>query len=252
MMKSTTATSILIAASLLSVFAPNAVGQQTQADPRLTEVWEPVPRVVTPGAGTAAPSDAIVLFDGSDLSEWEHADGSPAPWSVADGAFTVVSGSGNIQTKRAFGDAQLHIEWRAPARVQGESQERGNSGVFFQGRYEVQVLDSYENPTYVNGQAASIYKQHIPLVNASRPPGEWQSYDIIYRAPRFSDDGQLLSPASMTVLHNGVLVQDDAELKGITVNRGAPFYEKHEPKLPIMLQDHASPVSYRNIWIREL
>lgn len=225
---------------------------QAQNQPPVKEIWEPVPRVVTPGVGTAPPSDAIVLFDGTDLSQWQQADGSPAKWVVADGAFTVVSGSGAIQTKVAFGDAQLHIEWRAPVRVEGEGQHRGNSGVFLQGKYEVQVLDSYENPTYVNGQAASIYKQHIPLVNASRPPGEWQSYDIIYRAPRFAEDGALLSPGRMTVLHNGVLVQLDAEVKGVTVNTGRPFYEKHEGKLPLMLQDHASPVSFRNVWIREL
>lgn len=236
--------------ALITAMPLVACAQRTQQPP-VREIWEPVPKVVTPGVGTGAPSDAIALFDGTDLSEWQHADGSPAKWKVEDGAMTVVSGTGSIQTRRSFGDVQLHIEWRTPAKVEGEGQHRGNSGVFLQSRYEVQVLDSYENPTYVNGQAASIYKQHIPLVNASRKPGEWQTYDIIYRAPRFSDDGELISPATMTVLHNGVLVQLNAEVKGVTVNTGSPYYEKHG-KLPLMLQDHESPVSFRNIWIREL
>jgi hypothetical protein len=242
----------LLAPGALIALAGGIGAQQPQADPKATEVWQPVPRVVTPGVGTAAPSDAIVLFDGGDLSEWRHADGSPAKWTIADGAFTVAGGTGNIRTARAFGDVQLHIEWRTPQRIEGEGQGRGNSGVFLQGQYEVQVLDSYENPTYVNGQAASVYKQHIPLVNASRKPGEWQSYDIIFRAPRFSSQGALVTPAYLTVFHNGVLVQDHAEVRGITVNRGAPYYDPHEPRLPIMLQDHGNPVSYRNVWVREL
>jgi hypothetical protein len=242
----------ILGGMLLSPLGRTAEGQQPQADPKLTEVWEPVPRVVTPGVGSAAPSDAIVLFDGADLAAWRHADGSPARWRIEDGAFTVIAGTGGIRTTRAFGDAQLHIEWRAPARVEGRSQDRGNSGVFLQGQYEVQVLDSYDNPTYVNGQAGSVYKQHIPLVNASRKPGEWQSYDIVFRAPRFAEDGSVQTPAYLTVFHNGVLVQDRVEVKGITVNRGTPYYEKHEPKLPLMLQDHGSPVSFRNVWIREL
>ena len=246
-----TGTAALIGALYLPL-ADGAAAQPPQPDPKLTELWQPVPRVVTPGVGAAAPSDAIVLFDGRDLSAWRHPDGSPARWTVEDGAFTVVAGTGAMRTVRAFGDVQLHIEWRAPARVEGRGQDRGNSGVFFQEQYEVQVLDSYENPTYVNGQAASVYKQHIPLVNASRPPGEWQSYDIVFRAPRFAEDGSILTPAYLTVFHNGVLVQDRVEVKGITVNRGAPYYRKHEAKLPLMLQDHDSPVSFRNVWIREL
>lgn len=229
-----------------------AQAQQTQADPKLTEVWEPVPRVVTPGVGTAAPSDAIVLFNGKDLSQWQQTDGSPAKWKVAGGAVTVVKGTGNIQTNRAFGDCQLHIEWRTPVKVEGESQERGNSGVFLQKHYEVQVLDSYNNRTYSNGQAASIYKQYIPLVNASRKPGEWQSYDIFFRAPRMDENGKVVTPAYFTVVHNGVLVQDHVEVKGTTFNSGTPYYEKHNAKEPLMLQDHGNPVSYRNIWIREL
>ena len=163
--------------ALMSAFA--AIAQApTEIDPTLTEVWKPVPPIVTPGAGTAAPSDAVVLFDGKDLSAWESVAGGPAKWRVESQAFTVVKGTGDIRTKRAFGDSQLHIEWRAPAKIEGEGQGRGNSGVYLQGRYEVQVMDSYNNATYANGQAASIYKQSIPLVNASRKPGEWQTYDI--------------------------------------------------------------------------
>ena len=237
--------------ALMSAFA--AIAQApTEIDPTLTEVWKPVPPIVTPGAGTAAPSDAVVLFDGKDLSAWESVAGGPAKWRVESQAFTVVKGTGDIRTKRAFGDSQLHIEWRAPAKIEGEGQGRGNSGVYLQGRYEVQVMDSYNNATYANGQAASIYKQYIPLVNASRKPGEWQTYDIYFRAPHFAGDGTLTQPAYITVVHNGVLVQDHVEIKGGTVYRGAPSYAKHNAKEPLVLQDHESPVSYRNIWIREL
>lgn len=243
---------VILSAALLSLAVYPAEPQQSQGDPKLTEVWEPVPRVVTPGVGAAVPSDAIVLFDGKDLSEWQHADRSTAKWSIAEGAFTVAKGAGDIRTKRAFGDCQLHIEWRAPAQIEGDGQGRGNSGVFLQGRYEVQVLDSYNNRTYSNGQAASIYKQHIPLVNASRKPGEWQTYDIFFRAPRFAENGNVLTPAYLTVVHNGVLVQDHAEIKGSTVFIGSPSYQRHNPKEPLVLQDHANPVSYRNVWIREL
>jgi 3-keto-disaccharide hydrolase len=239
------------AAAVLATLA-SSVQAQTQVDPKLTEVWEPVPRVVTPGRGNAAPSDALVLFDGKDLSEWESVKGGPVKWAIGGAAFTVSKGTGDIRTKRAFGDCQLHIEWRTPVGVAGEGQDRGNSGVYLQGRYEVQVLDSYNNATYVNGQAASIYKQYIPLVNASRKPGEWQTYDIYFRAPRFSEDGILDKPAYITVLHNGVLVQDHVEIQGGTVYRGPPSYAKHNAKEPLMLQDHNNPVSYRNIWIREL
>lgn len=242
----------ILSATLLAPLLYAAQSQQPQADPKLTEVWEPVPRVVTPGVGSAAPSDAIVLFNGKDLSEWQHADGSPPKWKIAGNAFTVVKSTGNVQTKRAFGDCQLHIEWRTPATIEGEGQERGNSGVFLQGRYEVQVLDSYNNRTYSNGQAASIYKQHIPMVNASRKPGDWQSYDIFFRTPRMAENGTVLTPAYITVVHNGVLVQDHVEVKGTTFNSGPPFYQKHNPKEPLVLQDHGNPLSYRNIWIREL
>ena len=243
---------VILTAALLSPLVNAAGAQQPQPDPKATEVWDPIPRVVTPGVGTAAPSDAIVLFNGKDLSEWQGTDGSPAKWKVSDGAATVVKNAGGIRTKRVFGDSQLHIEWRTPAKVEGDGQNRGNSGVFLQERYEVQVLDSYNNRTYSNGQAASVYKQHIPLVNASRKPGEWQSYDIFFRAPRFAADGTVVTPGSMTVVHNGVLVQDHVEIKGTTANVGKQSYQKHNPKEPIMLQDHGAPVSYRNIWIREL
>jgi hypothetical protein len=241
------------------------------ADPVLTEVWEPVPPVVTPGASAvirairdaagvnsfdvkvaAPPSDAVVLFDGTSLDAWQHADGTPASWRVGDGAFTVVRGAGNIETKQAFGDVQLHLEWRTPAAVEGEGQDRGNSGVFLQKRYEVQVLDSFDNRTYSNGQAASLYKQSMPLANASRPPGEWQAYDIIFTAPRFAPDGTVLTPAFVTVFHNGVLVQHHVELRGRTVFTGPPSYAPHAAKEPIALQDHGNPVSFRNVWVREI
>ena len=241
-------TKLLFAAIYL--FALSLEAQIT--DPKATEVWKPAPRVITPGTATnTAPSDAIVLFDGKNAMEWTHTDGSAVKWEVADDAMTVVKGTGGIKTKRTFGDCQLHIEWRAPAEVVGKGQGRGNSGIFLQSRYELQVLDNHENVTYSNGQAASIYKQSIPLVNACRPPGEWQTYDIIYTAPRFNEDGVKVASAHITVLHNGVLVQNNTEIKGTTEYIGLPKNSKHG-KAPIMLQDHSNPVSYRNIWIREL
>lgn len=207
------------------------------------------PRIMEPGP---PPSDAIVLFDGKDLSQWKSdKDGGPARWEIKDGAMTV-NGTGGISTKQGFGDCQLHLEWATPSEVKGEGQGRGNSGVFLQGRYELQVLDSFNNKTYYHGQAGAMYKQYAPLVNACRKPGEWQSYDIIYRAPRFDEDGKLLHSATITVLQNGILVQDHVEIKGGTANRGAPKYEAHRPKEPLALQDHHNPVRYRNIWIREL
>lgn len=225
----------------------------TAQKPEETEVWEPEPEVVTPGATAHhPPSDAIVLFDGKDLSKWVGEEGKEPEWKVEDGAMTVVKGTGDIRTKQGFGSVQLHIEWRAPSVVEGEGQGRGNSGIFFQDRYEVQVLDSYNNRTYSNGQVASIYKQHIPLANASRPPGEWQTYDIIYTAPIFDASGKLARHAYVTVIHNGVLVQDHVALRGPTQYIGQPEYEAHEDQLPLQLQDHSNPVSYRNIWIREL
>lgn len=223
-------------------------------DPKATEVWEPVPKIITPVIGNKPPSDAIVLFDGKDLSQWQgEKDGKEAGWTIEKGGIlTVKKGTGGIQTKQSFGNCQLHVEWRTPAKVEGEGQGRGNSGIFLMGLYELQVLDSYDNKTYSNGQAGSIYKQHIPLVNASLKPGEWQEYDVIFTAPKFNTDGSLVSPAKFTVLHNGVLIQNNVELKGETVYIGQPEYKSHIEKGPIALQDHGNPTSFRNIWIREL
>jgi hypothetical protein len=232
-------------------------------DPKLTEVWTPVPKIVTPGTTNSdAPSDAIILFDGKNLDEWVSVKDpkNPAEWTIADGVITVNKSKGNIQTKRSFTDYQLHIEWKIPANITGSDQARGNSGIFLASTgpgdegYEIQVLDCYNNKTYVNGQTASIYKQSIPLANACKKPGEWQTYDIIWTAPRFNDDGTLKSPARVTALHNGVLVQNNFELKGVTKYIGSPEYKKHGAS-PIKLQAHgdpSEPISYRNIWIREL
>jgi hypothetical protein len=224
----------------------------SQDDPKLTEIWDPVPEIVAPGNMGEAPSDAILLFNGSNLDEWTNEKGEPTGWDVHDGILTIKPGSGSIKTKRTFADCQLHVEWCSPSKIEGEGQGRGNSGIYLQSRYEVQVLDSYKNPTYSNGQAGSVYKQHIPLVNASRKPGEWQTYDIIYTAPRFKIDSTIKSPAFVTVLHNGVVVQNHAEIKGASTYTGQPRYTKHAFKLPLMLQEHGNPVSYRNIWIREI
>lgn len=220
--------------------------------PEMTSVYEPVPEVVTPGEGTAPPSDAVILFDGTSMDQWESIQGGPVPWKLENGILTVIGGSGSIQTRQGFGDIQLHIEWRTPSVVKGEGQGRGNSGIYLQQRYEIQVLDSYRNKTYVNGQAGAVYKQHIPLVNACRPPGEWQSYDIVFTVPRFREDGRLFSPGSFTVFQNGVLIQDHVILTGTTEDTGLPKWKQHGLKQPLMLQDHGNPVSYRNIWLREL
>ncbi len=242
---------ILSLTSLLFVFIM-ATNAQELPSPEETEVWEPVPEKITPGEDDLPPSDAIILFDGSGLSRWEGPEGREPGWDVHDEIMTVAPKTGRISTKQAFGDCQLHVEWRSPEKVKGVGQGRGNSGIYLMGKYEVQVLDSYDNVTYPNGQAGSIYKQYIPLVNACRPPGEWQSYDIIFTAPRFSENGDLMQPAKMTVIHNGVLIQNHVKLKGPTVNRGEPEYEPHPEKLPLHLQDHGDLVSFRNIWIREL
>jgi hypothetical protein len=221
-------------------------------DPKVTEVWDLKPKKITPGTNPSdAPSDAIVLFDGKDLSKWSTLAGSDAKWDVKDGAMTVVKGAGDIKTKQTFGDMQLHIEWRAPAEVVGDGQGRGNSGIFLQERYELQVLDSYESVTYSNGQAGAIYKQSIPLVNACLKPGEWQTYDVIYTAPRFSDNGRVIVPAYITIIHNGVVIQNHTQINGPTEYRGMAVYQTHG-KGSIKLQDHGNPVSFRNIWVREL
>jgi hypothetical protein len=223
-----------------------------QNDPALTEKWLPVPPVITPVVNNAPPSDAIVLFDGSSLDQWENEKGGEAEWVVKNGEMTVKPGSGIIRTRASFADCQLHIEWKTPVVITGDGQGRGNSGIFLQDTYEVQVLDSYNNITYSNGQAGSVYKQHIPMVNACLKPGEWQVYDIIYTAPRFNMNGTLKSPAWLTVIHNGVLIQNHVQLKGHTPYTGDPSYTPHAFKLPLSLQDHGNEVSFRNIWIREI
>ena len=208
------------------------------------------PRVVTPGTGTAAPSDAIVLFDGKDFSQWESTQGGAVRWKLENGAMFVVGKTGNIQTKQSFGDCQLHIEWRTPEVVEGEGQGRGNSGIFFQKKYELQVLDSYNNKTYFDGQAGSVYTQNPPLVNVCRKPGEWQTYDVVYMAPRFNADGKVEIPARITVFQNGVLIQNNFIIKGTTYDKTTGYVPHH--KMPLELQDHGNPTGFRNIWIREL
>jgi len=224
-------------------------------DPEVTEVWEPKPKVVTVDRKTKIPSDAIVLFDGTGFDEWiSSKDSSEVKWILnADRSMTVKDKSGDIQTKRNFGDIQLHIEWKSPKDIRGNGQHRGNSGVFLQNRYEVQVLDNNDNETYVNGQVGAIYKQAVPLAKASSKTGEWNSYDIIYRAPVFNEAGNKIKSATITVMHNGVLIQDHVEIKGTTEFIGWPKNNPHG-KAPIKLQDHRdnSGVSYRNIWVREL
>ncbi|MGA9668334.1 MAG: DUF1080 domain-containing protein [Terracidiphilus sp.] len=254
----------LALAALISMAVAVSAQEQPKPKPEETEVWTPVPKVVTPGATDAAPpSDAIVLFDGKNEDEWVSAqDHTPAQWVVADGIFTVkkAPGVGNIETKRRFKNYQLHIEWRVPENITGSGQARGNSGVFLASTgpgddgYELQVLDSYNNLTYVNGQAASIYKQSPPLVNPNRKPGEWQTYDVVWTAPTFNADGSLKTPAYVTAFFNGVLVQNHFELKGQTLYIGKPFYKAYDTA-PIKLQAHgdkSEPISFRNIWVREL
>ena len=215
----------------------------------------PHPPVQTPGpvAEVQAPTDAVVLFDGTSLAKWTHNDSAPAKWRIVNGAFEVVPRTGTLVTRESFGDVHLHIEWMSPAPAVGKDQDRGNSGVFFGGgRYEVQILDSYDNVTYADGQAGAIYGQYPPLVNASRPPGEWQSYDIIYHRPRFDKSGKVLSPARFSVTHNGVEVQNDVKLVGPTANGSRPPFEAHADRLPISLQDHGHPVRFRNVWLHNL
>lgn len=263
---------------LLTAFILCSMTAQAQdVKPEESEVWEPVPPVVTPGdlGLEEPPSDAIILFDGDNLSEWQKpqfrgepttADGveemlekwdqnfthEEAQWNISDGDLVVNPGTGAIETKQEFDDFQLHIEWLAPVDEGKSGQGYSNSGVFLMSLYEIQVLNSYENKTYSNGQAGSIYKQHIPLVNASRPPGEWQAYDIVFTAPEFNKDGSLESPARVTAFHNGVLILNNVKLKGPTVYIDEPRYVPHPAKMPLRLQDHGNQVRFRNIWIRPL
>jgi len=243
-----------LAIAFASMFATVVSMAADLPPPEATEVWQPVPPIVTPGKHDAAPpSDAIVLFDGRSLNGWESVKGGPAKWTAANGELTVVPETGDVQTTQKFGDVQLHIEWRTPSDLPADKkgQDRGNSGVYLQGLYEVQVLDSLENRTYSNGQAGAIYKQAVPLANPARPAGQWQSYDIVYVAPRFNADGSLKSPARMTVFFNGVLVQYDFKLKGGTIYQGQPSYKAHGDA-PLLLQEHHHAVSFRNIWVRKL
>jgi hypothetical protein len=243
---------VLVMAVLSSAIVLVAAAQQQW---QIHDPSRPLPPVVNPGpAGPPIqpPSDAVILFDGRDLSQWTDAKGQPAKWKVEDGYAEVVDKTGNISTIKGFGDCQLHVEWRAPVPAVGEGQDRGNSGVFLMDTYEVQVLDCYNNKTYADGMTAAVYGQYPPLVNACRPPGEWQTYDIVFHRPRFDRERKLLKPARMTVFHNGLLVQDDVELSGPTAHGARPPYKAHPDKMPLSLQDHGHPVRYRNIWIRGL
>jgi Domain of Unknown Function (DUF1080) len=253
---------LLASAALIALTAPLFAQAPDKPKPEDTEIWEPVPPVVTPGATCgAAPSDAVVLFDGKNLDEWVTVkDQSPATWNVGDGVMTVNKTGGNIETKRKFTNYQLHVEWKIPTSITGTSQARGNSGIFLASNgpgddgFELQVLDSYQNKTYVNGMAGSLYKQAIPLANPTRKPGEWQSYDIVWTAPTFNADGSVKTPAYATVIFNGVIVENHFELKGQTLYIGKPFYKPYT-SAPIKLQAHgdkSEPISFRNIWVREL
>jgi hypothetical protein len=245
---------IAIVATVTSSYAVAKAEQEW----KIHDMNRPQPPIITPGEASTQdrpgrpPSDAIVLFDGKDLSHWEGAKGGPAKWQVENGYFEVVAKTGDIHTRQAFGDCQLHVEWASPDPPHGEDQDRGNSGVYLMSTYEIQVLDSYQNKTYADGHAAAVYGQYPPLVNAMRPPGQWQTYDIIFHGPRFDQAGKVLRPATVTVLHNGVLVQDHVTLTGPTAHKQRPLYKVYPAKLPLLLQDHNHPVRYRNIWIREL
>jgi 3-keto-disaccharide hydrolase len=242
------------------IFLASVAACQAQVDPKwqIHDRNRPEPPVITPATASSQdspgrpPSDAIVLFDGKDLSLWAQKDGSAAKWKVENGYFEVVPKTGELHTKDAFGDCQLHVEFSEPNPPKGEDQDRGNSGVFLMGLYEIQVLDSYNSKTYADGQSSAVYGQYPPLVNASRAPGQWQTYDIIWHGPRFDADGKLTRPAHVTVFHNGVLTQDNVELTGPTAHHARPPYKPTPEKLPLALQDHNHPVRYRNIWLREL
>jgi len=243
---------------LLALFTSTICCAQVDTKWKIHDLDRPAPPVIAPGTASTqetpgrAPSDAVVLFDGKDLSHWAQKDGSDAKWKVANGYVEVVPKTGEIHTREAFGDCQLHVEFAEPAPPKGESQDRGNSGVFLMGLYEIQVLDSYESKTYADGQAAAVYGQYPPLVNASRPPGQWQTYDIVFHGPRFDASGKVARAAHVSVIQNGVLVQDNVELTWPTAHKQRPPYQAHPEKLPLALQDHGHPVHFRNIWIRNL
>ncbi len=237
---------IFLYAALLTTQDPTNLGS-------IHDRSRPSPPAVDPGTAGHAPSDAVVLFEGKDLSRWHSQKSSgPAAWKVENGYFEVVKDTGGIETAESFGDCQLHLEWATPSPPAGEDQDRGNSGVFFLGQYEVQILDSYRSATYPDGQAGALYGQYPPLVNATRPPGEWQTYDIVFRGPRFDAGGKLIRPARVTVFLNGVLIQDNVTLSGPTAHKSRPPYAAHPEKLPLGLQDHGHPVRFRNIWLRPL
>lgn len=243
----------LACTACVSMNAQKQYPEPEKMTPGMSEYWTPQPKVVTPGdiKTNSAPSDAIVLFDGKDLSAWEDSKGGPAKWTVNKGVFTVAKTTGEIRTKQKFDSYQLHIEWCVPETITGSSQGRGNSGIFMQGMYEIQVLDCYNNETYVNGQTGSIYKQTPPLANAMRKPGEWNVYDIIYTAPVFKEDGTYRVPPSVTVIQNGIVLQNNTTILGTTEYVGFPRTVKHGAG-PIVLQDHGDPISFRNIWLREM
>lgn len=230
----------------------SSYAQKQQVKYAIHDESRPKPPVITPPEQFGQPpSDAVILFNGKDLSEWAGDKGSGAKWKVENG-YMEANKTGSINTKKAFGNCQLHIEWATPAKVEGSGQGRGNSGVFLMSTYELQVLDSYENPTYADGQAASIYGQYPPIVNACRKPGEWQTYDVSFLRPIFDESGKCVRPARVTILHNGVVVQNNVEIQGLTAHKQKAKYNRHDDKLPISLQDHGNPIRFRNIWLREL
>jgi len=252
---------LITSAFLIATTATSADEDSRRADLtrwKISDRSRPAPAVISPATASTqqspgkAPSDASVLFDGADLSKWQNNKGGPAKWKVANGAIEVAPGTGDIHTAQAFGDCQLHVEWAEPNPPHDKDQGRGNSGIYLMSNYELQVLDSFENKTYPDGQAGAVYAQTPPLVNACLPPGQWQTYDIVFHGPRFAADGKLLRPAHITVLQNGVLVQDNTELTGPTDYMKRPPYKPHAEKMPLLLQDHDQPVRFRNIWIREL
>jgi hypothetical protein len=263
-MRRITVIAISLGAMVMAAIAPHPAATGFFAagkDPREWSIHDrnrPQPPVITPGEASTQdqsgrpPADALVLFDGKDLSQWESVNGGPAKWNVGNGYFEVAAKTGNIRTKQSFGDCQLHVEWATPSPPHGEDQDRGNSGVFLHSLYEIQVLDSYHSVTYPDGQAGAVYGQYPPLVNASRPPGQWQTYDIIFHGPRFEADGSVRRPAYVAVVYNGVLVQDHVAIMGPTAHKQRPPYHVTPDKLPLMLQDHNHPVRFRNLWIREL